>query len=99
MLLESLTSDDFEPRLNEAFQASLSDRQVVLTLARVDVMDERYSRPGARFAFSLTFHGPIEPLLPQGTYSINNETLGELALFIVPLGPGEEGLRYEVVFT
>ncbi len=90
---------DFLPLLQESFETSLGDTPVVLTLARVDVKDERYSRPGARLAFSLIFHGPPEPPLPQATYSMKNSTLGELALFTVPLGPGEEGLRYEVVFS
>lgn len=100
-LLDTLTSEDFLPLLEATFETSLGDTPLVLTLAKVDVKDARYSRPGARLAFSLIFHGPAEPLLPQGTYSLRNATLGELALFTVPLGPvpGEDGLRYEVIFS
>lgn len=98
-MLDTLTSDDFVPRVDEPFETSIDSTPVVLKLVDVDVMDERYSRPDARLSFSLTFHGPSEPLLPQGTYTLRNETLGALEVFSVPLGPGDGVLRYEVVFS
>lgn len=98
-MLDSLTSNAFEPRVNEPFTAALGDTSVELTLSEVDVMDERSSRPGSRLAFSLIFHGPLEPLLPQGAYRLANEALGGLTLFMVPLGPMGNIQRYEVVFN
>ena len=77
-MLETLTSDDFEPLLNDEFELSCDETPVSLTLTAVDVMDERYSRPGARLSFSLTLSGPLEPLLQQGVYTLRNETLGAL---------------------
>ena len=99
MVLENLTSDDFQSRLEEPFETSLGDLPVVLTLTAVEVADERFSRPSARLAFSLIFHGPLAPILPQDTYAMKNRALGELALFAVPLGPRAESQRYEVVFS
>jgi hypothetical protein len=98
-LLDTLTSDDFAARVDEPFETSIDGAPVVLQLVNVDVMDERYSPPGARRSFSLTFHGPTAPLLPQGTYTLGNATLGPLSVFIVPLGPVDGALRYEVVFN
>ncbi len=98
-LLERLTGDDLVPRIDEAFETAIDGTPVVLILAEIDVMEERHSRPGARRSFSLIFHGPAWPLLPQGTYALRNKELGALELFIVPLGPGGGVLRYEVVFN
>lgn len=98
-MLDTLTSDDFVSRVDEAFETSIDGTPVVLKLINVDVMDERYSRADARRSFSLTFHGPSEPLLPQGTYTLSNDTLGALEVFTVPLGPDNGVHRYEVVFN
>ena len=98
-MLDILTGDDFKPLLNEAFEVSCDGSSVTLTLSAVDVMDERYSRPGARPSFSLAFSGPLEPLLPQSTYRFSNKVLGDLEMFTVPLGSQDGRMRYEVVFT
>jgi hypothetical protein len=63
------------------------------------------TRPGfdprihRRAAFSALFRGPIRPVLPQRIYRLTNETLGTLELFLVPIGPDADGMRYEAVFN
>ena len=57
-----------------------------------------------RTPFSLLFHGPANPFLPQGTYPLRHDSIGDFPLFLVPLGPvavgPEKGLmRYEAIFT
>ena len=50
--------------------------------------------------FSLFFHGPAERILPQGTYEIRHDTLGSLALLIVPIvGSNAERIVYQACFT
>ena len=98
-MLDTLTSKDFEPLLNGEFEVSCDGSPVPLTLSAIDVMEERHSRPGARLSFSLTFQGPLEPLLPQGVHTLRNEVLGALDLFLVPLGPADDGQRYEIVLS
>lgn len=68
---------------------------VVLRLSDVD---ERGSTPRQE-RFSLLFHGPLQPFLPQQTYHMEHETLGELALFLVPVGQDETGFTYEAVIN
>lgn len=61
---------------------------------------------GPRRPFSVLFHGPIEPVLPQRVYRLEHDDLGQLELFIVPVGPTEPSgpgarptaMRYEAVF-
>jgi hypothetical protein len=38
--------------------------------------------------------------MPQGTYSLGHAELGDLELFLVPLGPdGDARMRYEAAFA
>ena len=45
--------------------------------------------------FSLIFEGPKDALLEQGTYTFQHDQLGELEMFMVPVGVAE----YEVIFN
>jgi hypothetical protein len=45
------------------------------------------------------FRGPTGPILPQRIYRLRHPVMGELDLFLVPIGPDGEGMRYEAVFT
>jgi hypothetical protein len=49
--------------------------------------------------FSLVFRGPKAPLVPQGLYLLQHERLGELSLYLVPVGPDNGGMQYEAVFN
>lgn len=53
----------------------------------------------ARTQFSLLFIGGPTPPLAQGVQELSHPTLGELSLFLVPLGPTAAGQRYEAVFA
>jgi len=59
----------------------------------------RASGPHHRAPFSLVFRGPGTPVLPQRIYRMAHAEVGEFELFLVPIGPDEQGLRYEAVFT
>jgi len=52
-----------------------------------------------RDVFSVIFRGDNDRVLQQQIYRISNDTLGEMDLFIVPIGPDEQGMRYEAVFS
>jgi hypothetical protein len=53
-------------------------------------------RPESKECFALTFIGPRNRPLPQGTYSLMHSKLGPFELFIVPTDePDPRGLRYE----
>ena len=45
------------------------------------------------------FRGPGEPVLAQRIYPLDNQTLGRLEIFLVPIGPDDEGMRYQAVFN
>lgn len=52
-----------------------------------------------RLQFSLVFLGPAEQVLPQGTYAVTHDAVGEQHLFLVPLGRDAAGVRYEAAFA
>ena len=96
--LEKLTIEDFRDRVGEAFAATAGERRLTLTLRRVDALPALEGHKG-RDPFSLEFTDPEPHHVPQQTVAVEHEDLGAFDLFVVPLGPGENGMRYEAVFT
>gem|GEM_PF-1384685 len=68
-----------------------------LTLIAVSGYGQRQS--GNREAYSLLFLGPPQPVLPQRIYSLGHAGMGELKIFLVPIGYQQDGIGYEAVFT
>ena len=98
-MLESLTFGDFSGRIGEGFR--LEERGGVAELTLVEVTDlARRGNPGPRRSpFSLVFRGPLSPVMPQRTYALEHASLGRLEIFLVPIGPDADGMRYEAVFN
>ncbi len=95
--LDALEAGSFQEHLDSAFE--LRDGEVSASLTLTEVAILRESPVSGRRAFSLVFEGPAVPAVPQGTYALHHEALGELELFLVPIGSDERGVRYEVIFT
>jgi Domain of unknown function (DUF6916) len=106
-MLETLTLDTFSRCIGQDFHVTSDNGHAPLRLASAEDLREN---PGAdgdatrRTPFSLLFHGPANPFLPQGTYPLRHDAIGDFQLFLVPLGPvpigPEKGLmRYEAIFT
>jgi hypothetical protein len=94
--LAPLTCGDFEPHLGEVFSLRSAAEEISLRLVEVCKLGPAMRAGGA---FSLEFVSPAGRLLPQAIYSLEHHALGTLALFLVPLGPAANGMRYEAVFT
>ena len=97
-MLESLTRESFEPRQGETFLIRFSDGIIELRLAEVQGSTERTARM-EREPFSLIFRGPLRPILPQRIYTLENDALGSLEIFLVPLGPEGGEMQYQAVFS
>lgn len=98
-MLETLQEQDFRPRIGESFAAKPEEGEArELVLRAVDTFEG--PPDGKRTPFSLLFT-ETEPdgHLPQQTVTLSHPEMGEFPLFIVPLGPKAEGMRYEAVFT
>jgi hypothetical protein len=52
-----------------------------------------------RDPFSLLFRASGASSLPQQVYRVEHSALGELDIFLVPIGPDEVGMRFEAIFN
>lgn len=101
-MLETFTVQTFAPQVNDTFRV-FSDSSAPMDMTLIDVTDlgPASERDAAqrRAPFSLVFRGPRTGLLPQRIYRIEHHALGAFDLFLVPIGPDNEGMRYEAIFT
>lgn len=101
--VENLTPGDFEPHVGSTFRVPAGPgTSMELVLFEVQrLTDLRRTVTGAArpdtVAFSLCWHGPRSPFLPQGIYRLEHPALGPIELFIVPIGPDAVGMRYQAV--
>jgi hypothetical protein len=103
-VLERFTIETFAPHLRQTFRA-LPDAAAPIDMVLTEATPlgsgsgQEAGAPGRRVPFSLVFRGPRDVLLPQRTYRIEHEAIGAFDLFLVPIGPDGEGMRYEAIFT
>ena len=99
-MLDTFTIDTFAPRVGELFRVIVDDTwEMRAQLAAVTPWGDESAVGRARTPFSLVFTAPRETNLPQGTYRVENENMEPFDLFLVPLGPQGDAMRYEAVFT
>jgi hypothetical protein len=73
---------------------------VVLELVAAEPVPSRASAPRQE-PFSLIFRGPEDRRLDQRIQALEHDELGQLGLFLVPIGPGANcrGLNYQSIFN
>ena len=101
-MMEKLTGADFRPHLNQTFRIHKeSSEPLESELIEVSDVgpDSREGEAAERRSFSILLRGPAEPVLPQAIYRIEHADMGVLDLFLVPIGPDNQGMRYEAVFN
>lgn len=98
--LDVVSHEDFQPCLNDMFTVKVEDDiGPELELIQVKPFGEIDQDSKVRQPFSLLFRGSMEPVLPQKIYQLENSKLGEISLFLVPIGPDEEGMLYDSNFN
>ena len=95
-MLDKLTQEDFAKHLNQRFRLRSEAGELQLELIEAVAVDTAGKRPdGQRAPFSLLFRGPKDVLLPQMIYDLEHQDMGSLGLFLVPIGPDEDGMRLD----
>jgi hypothetical protein len=98
--LKDIRHEDFQPCLQGMFEVRVDDgNPVELELIEVKPFGEAASDGKTRQPFCLLFRGPLEPALPQQIHCLENPELGEISLFLVAVGPDEDGMLYDVTFN
>ncbi len=83
----------YAPLVGSSFDIERPDGEHVA----VELVDAT-SLPGRGECFSLLFRGPADASLDQRTYRVEHRSLGGFPLFLVPLGPGDDGAhQFEAV--
>jgi hypothetical protein len=98
MNLAELQRETFEPHVKETFRVAAGDVGFDAELIEVSPVGETVG-PQGRHAFSVVFRGPRDVLIEQCICRVEHGELGVMDLFLVPIGPDDEGMRYEAVFT
>lgn len=98
--LSAVIHEDFQPCLNDMFTVNTGeDNGPQLELIEVKPIGESDPNAKNRQPFSLLFRGPMEPLLQQKLHQLKNSKLGEMQLFLVPIGPDDSGMLYDASFN
>ena len=97
-MIETLTREDFEACGASEYRLE-TEADGVLRLELAECVALPGGQPGRRAPFSIVFRGPPAPLLPQRIYRLENDELGALEIFLVPVGSNAEATEYEAVFT
>lgn len=98
--LDALEQADFAAHLGTTFRLRLPDGAGLdVVLQEASLHPHLPPQPGRRRGFSLVFRSSLPGHLPQGTYRLDHEAMGTMELFLVPTGPREGGMCYEVVFN
>jgi hypothetical protein len=93
--LDDLNCQMFRDSLRSDFAVrAASGATIALRLLEVN----EKQAPGLE-QFSLTFRGPLAPMLEQRIHRLEHSVIGSRDLFVVPIGPDGEGMLYEVIFN
>lgn len=99
-MAERPTEESFSRHLNTKFHLQLETPQpVALELVEVNAYKGGPGEQEGWERFTAVFHGPAEAFLPQHMYQLRHEAMGDLVLFLVPVGRDERGFLYEAVFN
>ena len=85
---------DFEHRVGKTFVVQVSGHKVPVVLRACQPL------PGSKRdggAFRLEFSGPLNPQLGQGIFPFHIDH-DQYGIFVVPLGQGQNAMRYEAIY-
>lgn len=92
---ETFNHESLAGQLNTKF--ALADAAQPFELELVEVTEPTVT--ASQTFFSLFFLSSGDFMLPQGTYRMNHEQLGEIEVFLVPTAREADGYKYEAVFN
>jgi hypothetical protein len=96
-VVDSPSPADFEPLVGQRFELvppTGGSLEIVLTSCQAGV-----ASAGDRVPVSRVFHAGRGPVVGQQICRLRHPELGELELFVVPIGPDPDGMRYEIIFA
>jgi hypothetical protein len=96
----SLVYEDFADKVGDTFAISEDGLPAIpLTLKEAVPLNPAFGLPSARAPFSLVFTAADPRVLPQRLYRLAHKVMGELTIFLVPVGKVTDGLAYQATFN
>jgi len=100
MIDKTLIFEDFADKVGDVF--ALNEQSIAaipLTLTEAEALNPARGRQGVRPPFSLVFLARDPRVLPQRLYRMEHGELGELTIFLVPIGKDAQGVSYQATFN
>lgn len=94
---DTLTHDRFHALLNEKVQLCLGELELSATIDEISARNRHGD--AERDPFSVVFITDSDENHGQQIYTMKHAELGEMELFLVPLGPKGDGMSYEAIVT
>jgi hypothetical protein len=98
-----LELESFEPLIGDSFEVTPTHEGKPFTAVLASAEPTPYGSPdtynGRRMPFSLLFRAEDGTLVPQQICKFTHPEAGETPLFVVPLGPEGQAMRYEAVIS
>ena len=98
-MLQDLTATSFEAHTGTPFRIHFGGENPLEVVLYEVARHEQHPRGPRQQPFSAYFRGPHRPILPQKIYTVEHDRLGTFEIFLVPIGPDGQGMRYEAVFN
>ena len=95
---EEITHEMFADHLEKTFRIHCGDEFLDVELTEVEVR-EGQAIEGLRQPFTLIFRGPKDRTLGEGLYKVENEDVGTVELYIIPIITVGDRQNYQVVFN
>ena len=95
-MAQRLEHEEFAKHLNSKFRIRIDEAQTVES-ELIEVSELLLSPKQERF--SLVFRTSNDFFLGQGERPLEHDVMGEISLFLVPVGRDEDGTCYEAVFN
>lgn len=96
--------ETFAPYESTTFKVDVGDNETMdlelIEVKSIKMVDENRDGDMRQEPFRLTFRGgPKDAYIPQQILKLTHDELGDLEIFLVPLGPDSDGMRYEAIFN
>jgi hypothetical protein len=100
MTEKQLVFEDFKDRVGSVFTPCGPEiPPIPLTLDEAKPLPAHFGLADVRPPFSLIFIGASDLILPQMIYRLRHDEMGEVSIFLVPIGKDQRGVSYQAVFN
>ncbi|NIJ33727.1 DUF6916 family protein [Sphingomonas oligoaromativorans] len=102
MIVQPISHEDFEPLTGSRFAVlDAGHPSAMLDLIEVTPLKNYGTPDSLRTPFSLLFKSSDRSadIMPQRLYRLSHDDMGELEIFLVPIGRDETGVTYEAAFN